>query len=55
MLGAEILPRISIPRAPIGHGPLAAVLAVLVLGLLGLASAALLVYVTRFFKGSWNP
>ena len=55
VLGAEILPRISIPRAPIGHGPLAAVLAALVLGLLGLGSAALLVYVTRFFKGSWNP
>lgn len=55
VLGAEILPRISIPGAPIGHGRLAAVLAALILGLLGLASAALLVYVTRFFKGSWNP
>jgi hypothetical protein len=55
VLGAEILPRISIPRPAIGHGPFAAVLAALVLGLLGLASAVLLVYLTRFFKGSWNP
>jgi hypothetical protein len=28
---------------------------VLILGLIGLASATLLVYVTRFLRGTWNP
>jgi hypothetical protein len=31
------------------------VLAGLILGLIGLASATLLVYVTRFLRGTWNP
>jgi hypothetical protein len=51
VLGAAIPPQVSIPHASVPHGWLAA----LSLALLGLASAVLLVYVTRFFRGSWNP
>lgn len=55
VLGAAIPPQVSIPHASVPHGWLAATLAALILALLGLASAVLLVYVTRFFRGSWNP
>lgn len=55
VLGAAIPPQVSIPHVSVPHGWLAATLAALILALLGLASAVLLVYVTRFFRGSWNP
>ncbi len=55
VLGAAIPPQLSIPHASVPHGWLAGTLAALMLALLGLAATALLVYVTRFVKGSWSP
>jgi hypothetical protein len=55
VLGAEIPPRLSLPHASLPHGRLGTVLAALIFGLIGLASATLLVYVTRFLRGTWNP
>jgi hypothetical protein len=56
VLGAEIPPQLSkLPRASIPGGPLGGMLTTLIFGLLGVAAAMLLVYVTRFFRGSWNP
>jgi hypothetical protein len=55
VLGAEIPPRISLPHASLPNGPLGTVLAVLIFGLIGLASATLLVYVARFLRGTWDP
>jgi hypothetical protein len=55
VLGAEILPRISLPHASLPNGRLGTVLAATIFGLIGLAAATLLVYVTRFLRGTWNP
>jgi hypothetical protein len=55
VLGAEIRPRISLPHPSLPNGLLGTVLAALIFGLIGLASATLLVYVTRFLRGTGNP
>jgi hypothetical protein len=55
VLGAEIPLRISLPHASLPHGRLGSVLAALIFGVFALASAALLVCVTRFLRGTWNP
>jgi hypothetical protein len=55
VLGAEIRPRISLPHPSLPNGLLGTVLVALIFGLIGLASATLLVYVTRFRRGTRNP
>ena len=54
VLGAELPTRIF-PRPLVPHGWLGTAIALLLLGLIGLALATLLVYVTRFMRGTWNP
>jgi len=54
VLGAELPTRIF-PHPPLPHSWLGTVVALLLLGLMGLALATLLVYVTRFMRGTWNP
>jgi hypothetical protein len=54
VLGAELPTRIF-PHPPLPHGRLGTAIACLLLGLMSLALATLLVYVTRFMRGTWNP
>jgi hypothetical protein len=54
VLGAELPTRIF-PHPPLPDGRLGTAVALLLLGLIGLAFATMLVYVTRFMRGTWNP
>jgi hypothetical protein len=54
VLGAALPTRIF-PLPPLPDGRLGTAVALLLLGLIGLAFVTMLVYVTRFMRGTWNP